>query len=123
MATNVFKKISARKVAPLLLHYDIDGLGPQRCPEELFRARRGFEQCKLKFLTTAVDNWDGQTTRTVTSAQNSLALNQNASAQNSLALNQNTSIGQKKKPRKFRPRKMLRKLVGNRENKVQSASV
>ncbi|XP_021346891.1 uncharacterized protein LOC110446191 [Mizuhopecten yessoensis] len=54
-------EIKGYKVAPLCDTDDMDGLSRQRCPEDLFRARRGFEQCKLNFLTTMVDNLDGQT--------------------------------------------------------------
>ncbi|OWF36681.1 hypothetical protein KP79_PYT20712 [Mizuhopecten yessoensis] len=132
MAVNVFKNISACKVAPLLVTGDVDGLGRQKCPEELFRARRGFEQIKLNFLTTVADNWDGQTSTSglfyepFCNPMKSTRTDSGTSAQYNLEFeadrNGHASIGQKGKPRKFRPRKILRKLVGNLGNKVQSTS-
>ncbi|OWF36682.1 hypothetical protein KP79_PYT20713 [Mizuhopecten yessoensis] len=130
MAVNVFKKILACKVAPLLVPDDVDGLGRQKCPEELFRARRGFEQSELNFLTTVADNWDGQTSTSglfyepFCNQLKSTRTDSGTSAQYKLEADRNghASIGQKGKPRKFRPRKILRKLAGNLGNTIQSAS-
>ncbi|XP_021346018.1 uncharacterized protein LOC110445635 isoform X2 [Mizuhopecten yessoensis] len=53
-------KIFFSKVSPLPAHQtDVeDSITQQRCPVELFLAKRGFQQSKLNFLTSVVETYD-----------------------------------------------------------------